>query len=97
MVSKKDANSLGQVYLDYLNEYTKHRKVTYSRDRTFVECKEANFKMVMMFLDKFEKGFLAKELPEEKNDLNIRNKFKTSIIDLKLKIAIHEANAKKVR
>ena len=53
--------------------------------------------MVVMFLDKFEKGFLAKEEPKEKNDLNIRNKFKTAIVDLKFKIAIHEANSQKAR
>lgn len=60
MTSKKDTDAFGQIYLEYLNEYAKHKNITYSRDRKYLECKEANFKMVSMFLDKFANNISKK-------------------------------------
>ena len=36
MTTKKDTDNFGQVYLEYLNEYSKHKKITYSRDRKYL-------------------------------------------------------------
>ena len=74
---------MAQIYLEYVNELNKFRPVEdyYARNLKIEPIKELNLKMIELFFNKYLTGINLSKLSNLK--------LKHSIIDLKIRLAIH--------